>query len=108
MHVTEKGLGFIKAHFLNGVGSLIPECSRFFNGCSDFGCLGALRLVSPSRPSAFWASGRGYLAFFSHVTQLSAIETGGWFLVAIRGSGSSFALREGIYFHFGFFIRGGI
>ena len=108
IHVVEKGLGFIKAHSLNGVGSLIPWCSGFFSGCSDLWSFGASRLVSSSRPIALRASGWGYLAFFSHMAWLSAIETGELLLVAIRGSGSSFALGECIDFCFTVFICEGI
>ena len=35
VHVVEEDLGFIKAHSLNGMGSLIPRCSGFFSGCLD-------------------------------------------------------------------------
>ena len=108
VHVVEKGLGFIKPDSLNGAGSLIPRCSGFFSGCSDLWSFGASRLVSSSRPFALRASGWGYLAFFRHVTWLSAIETWKFLLVAIRGSGSSFAFGECINFCFAIFICEGI
>ena len=104
VHVVEKGLGFIKAHSLNGMKSLIPRCSGFFSGCSDLRCFGASRLVASSRPVAFRASDRWDLAFFSHVAWLSAIETSDWFPVAIRGSDFPFSSDEYIDFHFGFLI----
>ena len=108
MHVVEKGLCFIKAHSLNGVGSLIPRCSRFFGGGADFRCLRASRLVASSRPIIFHASGRWNLAFFSHVAWFSAIETSDWFPIAIRGSGFPFSSGECIDFYFGFLIRCGV
>ena len=108
VHVVEKGLGFIKAHSLNGVGSLIPRCSGFFSGCSDFRCLRASWLVASSGPIAFCALGRWNLAFFSHVAWLSAIETSDRFLVAIRGSGFPLSSGECIDFYFRFLIRCGV
>ena len=108
MHVIEKGLGFIKAHSLNGSGSLIPGCGGFFGGRADLGCSRASWLVASSRPITFRASGRWDLAFFSHVARLSTVETSDWFPVAIRGSGFSFSSSECINFHFGFLIRGDV
>ena len=105
VHVVEKGLGFIKAHSPNGAGSLIPRCSGFFGGCSDFRCFGASRLMASSRPITFCASGRWDLVFFSHVAWLSAIETGDQFPIASRSSGFSFFSSECIDLHFGFLIR---
>ena len=104
MHVVEKGLGFIKAHSLNGVGSLIPRYSRFFGGCLDLRCFGASRLVASSRPIAFQASGRGDLAFFCHMTWFSTVETREQFLVVIRGPGFPFSFSKGVDFHLGFLI----
>ena len=74
VHIVEKGLGFIEAHSLNGAGSLIPRCSGFFGGHSDFRCFGASRLVASSGPFALGAFGRGRSAIFGHVARLSAIE----------------------------------
>ena len=108
VHVVEKGLCFIKAHFLNGAGSLIPRCSRFFSSGADLRCLGASRLVASSRPITFCASGRRNLAFFSHVARLSAIETGDRFPIVIRASGLPFSSGECIDFHFGFHVRCGV
>ena len=108
VHVIEKGLGFIKAHSLNGTGSLIPRCSRFFGGCLDLRCSRAFRLVASSRPVAFRASGRWDLAFFGHVAQLSTIETSDQFPAAIRGPGFPFPFGECIDFHFRFLIQGGV
>ena len=108
MHVVEKGLGFIKAHSLNGAGSLIPRCSGFFGGCSDLRCFGASRLVASSRPIAFRASSVRNLAFFSHVARFSAIETSDRFLIANRGSGFPFSSSECVNFHFRFLIQCGI
>ena len=108
VHVIEKGLGFIKAHFLNGSGSLIPRCSGFFGGGVDFRCSKAPWLVASSRPITFHASGRWNLAFFSHVARLSTIETSKRFPVAIRGSGFSFSFGECVDLHFGFLVQGGI
>ena len=90
------------------MGSLIPRCSRFFGDCSDLRCFGALRLVASSRPIAFRASGQGDLAFFSHVAQLSTIETGEWFLIAIRGPGFPFSFSESVDLHLGFLIRSSV
>ena len=74
VHVIEKDLGFIKAHSLNGAGSLIPRCSGFFGGGADLRCLRASRLVASSGPFALRAFGRGRLTVFGHVARLSAIE----------------------------------
>ena len=108
VHVVEKGLGFIKAYSLNGVGSLIPGCSGFFGSGVDFRCSRASWLVASSRPITFRASGRQNRAFFGHVAWLSAIETGNRFPIAIRGSGFPFPSSECIDFYFGFLIRCGI
>ena len=108
VHVVEKGLGFIKAHSLNGAGSLIPRRGGFFGGCSDSRSFGVSRFVSSSRPVALGTSGQGSLAFFSHMTWFSAIETREWFLVAIRGLGSSFAFSESIDLCFAFFVFKGV
>ena len=108
VHVVEKGLGFVKAHSLNGAGSLIPRRGGFFCGCSDSGSFGASWIVSSSRPVALGTSGRGALAFFSHMTWISVVETRQQFLVAIRGPGSSFVCSESIDLCFTFFIFKGI
>ena len=108
VHVVEKGRSFIEAHSLNGAGSLIPGRGGFFSGCSDPGSFGASQLVSSSRPVALGTSGRGDLAFFSHMTQLSAVETRERFLVAIRGLGSHFAFSESVDLCFAFFVLKGI
>ena len=105
VHVVEKGLGFIKAHSLNGVGSPIPRCSRFFGSGADFRCFRASQLVASSRPITFRASGRQNLAFFSHVARLSAIESGDRFPIAIRGSGLPFISGECVDLHFGFLVQ---
>ena len=108
VHVVEKGLGFIKAHSLNGVGSLIPGCSRLFGGGANLRCLRASRLVASFRPITFCASGGRNLAFFGHVARLSAIETSDRFPIATRGSGFPFSSSECIDLHFGFLIRGDV
>ena len=104
VHVMEKGLGFIKAHSLNGAGSLIPRCSGFLGGCSNLRCFGASWLVASSRPIALRASSRQGLAFFGHVAQLSAIETSDWLPAVVRGPGFPFSFSECINLHFGFLI----
>ena len=108
VHVVEKGLGFIKAHSLNGTESLIPRCSGFFDSGTDLRCSRASRLVASSRPITFCASCRRNFAFFSHVAWLSAIETSDQFPIAIRGSSFPFSSSECINFHVGFLIRCGI
>ena len=64
--------------------------------------------MSSSRPIALGTSGRGDLAFFSHMTRFSAIQTGEQFLVAIRDLGSSFAFGESVDFCFAFFVFKGV
>ena len=104
VHVVEKGLSFIKAHSLNGAGSLIPRCSGFFSGGADFRCSRASQLVASSRPIAFRALGGRNLAFFGHVARLSAIETSDQFPIAIRGSSFPFSSGECIDLYFRFLI----
>ena len=108
VYVIEKGLGFIKAHSLNGSGSLIPRCSGFFSGGADLRCSRASWLVASFGPIIFRASGGRNLAFLGHVARLSAIETSDWFPVVSRGSGFPFSSSECIDLHFGFLIRCGI
>ena len=64
--------------------------------------------MSSPRPVALGTSGRGDLAFLSHMTQFSAIETRERSLVAIRGLGSSFAFSESVDLCFTFFVFKGV